>query len=277
MADYTLPVQHLAAFCRGKVGGNPAGVVFVDAWPADKAMRSLAASLAYSETAFAQIGDDVTTVRYFSPQTEVPFCGHATVALLAALGQRSGAGNYRLSTAAGPVNGVTASGADSQWSGGFVAPPASDEAATDTVLADALALFAIPASALDSTLGPRIVAAGAKHLQIGLNSREQLADMHYNLDRGQRFMQAHDFVTVNLLWRESANKIYSRNAFASGGVYEDPATGAAAAALGGYLAKRGEREPLEIWQGDDMNVPCQIDVAHTSGGIRVSGNVRNLV
>src|SRR6516165_9617013 len=67
-----------------------------------------------------------------------------------------------------------------------------------------------------------------------------------------------------------------RNPFASGGVYEDPATGAAAAALGGYL--RDIRWPhgntIEIVQGEDMGMRSRIraEISPVPGAsIRVSG------
>ena len=48
-------------------------------------MQRIAAEVGYSETAFAMRDGDRWRVRYFSPEAEVPFCGHATIALGAAL------------------------------------------------------------------------------------------------------------------------------------------------------------------------------------------------
>jgi PhzF family phenazine biosynthesis protein len=61
-----------------------------------------------------------------------------------------------------------------------------------------------------------------------------------------------------------------------GGVVEDPATGAAAAALGAYLRELGMVEPpatITIHQGDDIGRPSLLDVGIDPGsvGIRVSG------
>ena len=53
-------------------------------------MQALAAEIGYSETAFAFPIDDGWRVRYFSPESEVPFCGHATIALGAVLAQVNG-------------------------------------------------------------------------------------------------------------------------------------------------------------------------------------------
>ena len=68
---------------------------------------------------------------------------------------------------------------------------------------------------------------------------------------------------------------HSRNPFPVGGVIEDPATGAAAAALGGYLReKRLMQVPVKILirQGEAMGRPSRLEVEiPESGGIVVSG------
>ena len=73
----------------------------------------------------------------------------------------------------------------------------------------------------------------------------------------------------------------ARNAFASGGVFEDPATGAAAAAFAGYLRdldwSHGGR--VEIFLGDDMGMPSRItaEIGSPPGApIRISGTARRL-
>src|SRR5688500_1109515 len=89
-------VQRIAAFSDGDAGGNPAGVVIADTLPAAAEMQRVAAEVGFSETAFAAPIADGWRVRYFSPESEVPFCGHATIALGAALALRFGDGVYTL-------------------------------------------------------------------------------------------------------------------------------------------------------------------------------------
>ena len=72
----------IAAFSDGGRGGNPAGVAIADALPPDAGMPRIAADAGFSETAFAApLPGGGWRVRYFSPESEVPFCGHATLAL----------------------------------------------------------------------------------------------------------------------------------------------------------------------------------------------------
>ena len=74
-------VLKLAAFSQNGKGGNPAGVAFCDKMPGNEEMLKVAKEVGYSETAFLVKQADGWRVRYFAPELEVPFCGHATIAL----------------------------------------------------------------------------------------------------------------------------------------------------------------------------------------------------
>ena len=71
-------------------------------------------------------------------------------------------------------------------------------------------------------------------------------------------MAARDWTTIQLVWRERRRAFHARNPFPPGGVVEDPATGAAAAAFGAYLRELGLVDPpatVTIHQGDDLGRP----------------------
>src|SRR5688572_30183639 len=94
----------LSAFSTTVDGGNPAGVWVGDVLPAPEEMQRIAAEVGYSETAFvAPAAGSERVVRYFSPEAEVSFCGHATIATGVLLGELSGDGTYRLATSVGEV------------------------------------------------------------------------------------------------------------------------------------------------------------------------------
>jgi len=86
----------IAAFADGDSGGNPAGVHLAGGLPEPGEMQRIAAEVGFSETAFAAPAAQGWRVRYFSPEAEVPFCGHATIALGAALALRQGDGRFAL-------------------------------------------------------------------------------------------------------------------------------------------------------------------------------------
>ena len=82
-------ILRLTAFTDDPNGGNPAGVVLDATGLSEAEMLKIAADLGYSESAFAiQRPDGDYDVRYFSPEMEVPFCGHATIATAVRDGRR---------------------------------------------------------------------------------------------------------------------------------------------------------------------------------------------
>jgi predicted PhzF superfamily epimerase YddE/YHI9 len=91
----------------------------------------------------------------------------------------------------------------------------------------------------------------------------------------------HQLATVSLVHAETPTLFHARNPFAAGGVYEDAATGAAAAAWAGYLRDLGwpHGGRIVIIQGTDMGVPCRLRAEitpETGASIRVSGEVRRI-
>lgn len=191
-------LHRLSAFTTDPNGGNPAGVWVGDTLPEPNVMQRIAAEVGFSETAFVApaIGSD-RTVRYYSPEAEVSFCGHATIATGVVLGENGGDGTY------------------------------------------------------------------------------QLAKLNYDFETLKTLMLRDGLTTLQLVWRGSADLFHSRNPFPVGGVVEDPATGAAAAALGGYLrAAELITVPTTILirQGEAMGRPSRIVVdIPISGGIVVTG------
>ena len=134
---------------------------------------------------------------------------------------------------------------------------------------------------LEPRLPPAFIEAGARHLLVALRERSALAAMRYDFEAGACLMKGWGLATVSLVHAASPTLFQSRNPFAAGGVYEDPATGAAAAALAGYLRDLGwpHGGHIEIVQGEDMGVPCRLlaDIPPDAGSsIRVHGAVRFL-
>jgi PhzF family phenazine biosynthesis protein len=69
------------SFTTEAFSGNPAGVCISDTPLDEKQMQSIATELNLSETAFThQLPNGHWQLRWFTPTTEVPLCGHATLA-----------------------------------------------------------------------------------------------------------------------------------------------------------------------------------------------------
>ena len=271
-------IQKIAAFADGHSGGNPAGVVIADLHPDPGRMQRIAAEVGYSETAFAQPAGSAWQVRYFSPETEVPFCGHATIALGAALAREQGDGVFDLILNQAQITVEGMRDRDGM-SAALQSPPTRSEPISDVLTGEILELFGYSENDLDPDIPPARVHGGADHIALGLNSRAALAAMRYDLESGRQLMRREGLITIMLAWAENPRLFHSRNPFASGGVYEDPATGAATAAFAGYL--RDIDWPLQgsidVIQGEDMGMRsrlrAEIPTARGSS-IRVSGRTR---
>ena len=270
----TPAVLRYSAFTTDPSGGNPAGVVLDARGLPDDAMQRIAADVGYSETAFLlPRADGELDVRYFSPLAEVSFCGHATIAAMVAHARRQGPGDFVLPTQAGRVR-VTV---DAGFVATLTSVPPRVEALDAADLDSVLGTLRWQRDDLDPVLPPAVAYAGAWHPVIAVASRARLADLHYDFDALAALMASRDWTTINLVWREDAHTLHARNPFPPGGVVEDPATGAAAAALGAYLAGQDQLPDdrrFTIHQGHDLGCPSvlRVDVpVDVRDGVRVSG------
>ena len=271
-------VAHVAAFSDGDAGGNPAGVVLCDTLPSAEEMQAVAAEVGYSETVFSAREGDVWRTRYFAPEMEVPFCGHATIALGAVLALKQGDGVYKLRLNNTQIS-VEGRRDGDRLTAALQSPPTRSGPAGDEQVAAALELFGYGPDDLDPRLPPAQIHGGADHLALALRDRAALSAMRYDLATGQALMRKHGWVTISLIHAETDRLFHARNPFAAGGVYEDPATGAAAAALAGYLRDLGwpHEGSIEIVQGEDMGARSRLsaDITPEKGAsIRVSGAAR---
>lgn len=275
-------VLRYAAFPDGAAGGNPAGVV-LDAAGLDDATRpAVAAAAGYSETAFLESGrwDGEFRVRYFSPMAEVAFCGHATIAAAVALAERRGSGPLLFQTLAGAVE-VNTEESDAGWAATLTSVPTRTRPASDDELAAALAALRWSSADLDARYPVHVAYAGNDHLVLAVSDRSRLADLHYDYDMLAALMAERGWTTLQLVHSHTPLLFSARNPFPPGGVVEDPATGAAAAAFGGYLRALHLVDlpaRITLLQGADMGRPSRLLVHVTSEDdrVRVTGSARSI-
>lgn len=270
-------VLRYAAFTDHGEGGNPAGVV-LDARDLDEQqMQAIAAEVGYSETAFlvstATVGRFAT--RYFSALAEVPFCGHATVASAVALVERGMPDPLVFETKVADVV-VTVDHNPDGIMATLESTPTRSKEADPAVVGEALRALRWDEDALDPRYPPHVGFAGNEHLLLGLDSRERLAALDYDYGQLDRLMRREGWTTVHLFWAESSTVFYARDPFPPGGVVEDPATGAAAAAFGGYLRDLGlapTPSQVTLFQGQDMGRPSRllVGIDERTDSVRVSG------
>ena len=282
----TSGILQLLAFAAEPGGGNPAGVV-LDATSLDDAqMQRIAADLGHPETAFvtAREGDRVA-VRYFSPDDEVPFCGHATIATAVALAEIEGAGSYVFDTAAGAVDVVTERDAEGALVAGFtsVEPRVID---LEPEVADRLlGLMGLTRDDLDERMPLAQSFAGNLHPVVAVTAREVFDTFTFDPGAMRELLDERG-------WKGTAIVVHveggladglvaeARNLFPVGDITEDPATGSAAASLGAYLRDRvGVPAPFgfTVRQGRHIGRPSVLKVdVPASGGIVVRGGATPL-
>nr|QOV09111.1 putative isomerase YddE [uncultured Actinomycetes bacterium] len=272
-------ILRLAAFPLENAGGNPAGVVLDATNLSDSQMQALAKEVGFSETAFITTAlAERMRVRYFSPEMEVDFCGHATIATGVALGEINGPGEYIFETNTGDV-GVEVTKSDI----GYIAELSSTTAMVSqietTLLDELLEILHYNPSNLDPSHPVLIANAGNAHPIMILENPDTLQNLDYNFDALKALCRSHNWPTVQLLATESPGVWQSRNPFAFGGVYEDPATGSAAAAFGVYLRDLGFAKPGDtviIKQGFTMSQPSLLKVTIEATAIKVAGGAIHL-
>ena len=264
-----------AAFSTTAQGGNPAGIWVGEQWPAEPEMQRIAAEVAYPETVFIEpASGPERRVRYFSPQREIDFCGHATIAAGVLFGEQQGAGEYRFLTKAGEVP-VSVTKRDGRWQAALTSVEPRHEDATAELLHELLAALEWREEELDPAIPPARIFAGNWHVVLGALTPERLADLDYDYERLKSLMIADGLTTIQLVWREKPGLYHARDPFPVGGIVEDPATGSGAAAFGGYLrdAKLVDAPAsIVILQGESLGRPSRLEVRiPATGGIVVAG------
>jgi PhzF family phenazine biosynthesis protein len=239
-------VVHVDAFTDRPYTGNSAGVVLNADGLAEAEMNLLARELRHSETVFVlkpESHDHDVHLRYFTPLTEVPICGHATIAAhvarAAILGsplgestQRTGAGLQRveISATAGRYRVTLHQGRPK-----FKAPLGAP--LTDQILE----AFALRPEELLKKLPVQIVSTGHAKVIVPLAvTAERLDTLAPNLDALSALSSAID-CSGFFAFRMGDNDSYTEGRTFSPaiGIAEDPVTGNANGALGAYLVRHG--------------------------------------
>ena len=281
----TVPVLRYAAFtdpdlADASAGGNPAGIVLDASGLDDAEMQAIAAEVGYAETAFVTVpmvdGDPRRSrLRYFSPVAEVPFCGHATVATAVALAGRDGAGTLTFDTSVGAIT-IETLATDAGLTASFTSVEPAVRTIAPEVLGALLGLLGASAGSLHPDYPPRQAFAGNWHPVLVFAGLDEFDAFTFDPAAMRQLMDAQGWAgTVTTLALRGDAEFEARNLFPVGTLTEDPATGSAAASVGGYLRELGLVRPptrVVIHQGRHVGRPSLllVDVPVT-GGIVVSG------
>ncbi|WP_164969171.1 PhzF family phenazine biosynthesis protein [Candidatus Marinarcus aquaticus] len=273
-----MKVEKVSAFAYKNRGGNPAGVLILDEMLSEEQMLEIAKEVNYSETAFLLKQGNSFRIRYFSPETEIAFCGHATIASGFILGQKFGLGIYDLVLSDGKIQIEVNENNNKIFTSINSVKTYTYDIEKDYV-DSILDAFSFSKNDLNEKYPIKVSFSGINNLILFVKNKKTLQEMKYDFEKVKELMINKNIVTINILWKENENLFHSRNAFAYGGVYEDPATGSAAIALGEYLRNMGIKKSgeIEILQGFDMKQPSQLFVSFNeilNSSIKVSGACR---
>lgn len=269
-------VLRYSAFATSPGGGNPAGVVLDAAHLSTSDMQATAADIGYSETAFITHWEAACLrVRFFSPEGEVDFCGHATIATAAALAVRYGSQDYIFLTNIGQIS-VSGGENGETITGSFFIPDVGRRPLGEYDLDLLLDLLGWTREDLHPDFLPAVGSSGNLHPILVAGDLERLKKLDYDFAALQQLSRARDWITLQLIVPIAPGQWRSRNPFPWGGIVEDPATGSSAAAFLGYLrevALIADGESITIEQGVEMGQPSTLTALSKGNGAQITGPV----
>ena len=273
----TIDLHQVDSFTDVLFGGNPAGVVTDASELSDSEMASIAREMNLSETAFvlpATSDNADVRLRYFTPTTEVRFCGHATIGALFQLAKCNmyglgdpGTNNVRVETHVGVIE-MSVSNMHGTSRVGFTAPPvALDEYRLQgPAFADE---FGVPASLLDPD-ATILVDASLRNIFIPVASLQALGEQAFDFSRIRERFGFEDTVIFALFTKETvdpSHDLHVRGLAPNVGVDEDPVTGSMQAGLvlaakaNGYLAS--DQADVVTEQGHFIHRPGFASIHHS--------------
>ncbi|MDR4954509.1 PhzF family isomerase [Chryseobacterium sp. ES2] len=248
-------VYQIDSFTKEKFKGNPAGVVLNAENMTSEEMQLIARELNNSETAFVFTSDSQEenfdyNVRYFTPTTEVPSCGHATIAALYAKAQEEQLDSctIRIKTQIGilPIY-IERKNNDyliTMTQGSFELSPVFDVQATQKIV-QALG-FTI--DDLDEKCPVQIASTGHSKVMIGIKSNITLNQLTPDLSALAKLSKEIGCNGYFVFTFDTDEKDILTNGrmFAPAiGISEDPVTGNANGPLGGYLIQNKIKEAAD--------------------------------
>ena len=225
------PIFQIDAFTTRLFTGNPAAVMPMDSFLTDEILQAIAFENNLAETAFLVPEGGDYRLRWFTPTTEVPLCGHATLASAAVVMERLEPGRSRVvfHSASGPL---TVDRVDTKYVMDFPVH-LSKPVSTPPGLADALGV------------APMEVFADAFNYLALLESAQIVRTLAPDIAALARMDRDGVLVTAP---GDGAYDFVSRYFAPAKGIPEDPVTGGAHCMLAPYWAKRLGKTMFRAYQ-----------------------------
>ncbi|RXM53819.1 hypothetical protein BOQ64_01890 [Chryseobacterium sp. CH25] len=274
-------VYQIDSFTKEKFKGNPAGVVLNAEILTAEEMQLIARELNNSETAFVlkpnQNDNFDYHVRYFTPTTEVPICGHATIGALYAVAMENQLDSctININTQVGilPIN-ILKEENDYQITmtqGSFSLEPAFESSIKQKIV-DALGLKIWD---LNEKCPVQIASTEHSKVMIGINSRTLLNHLNPDFTALANLSETISCNGYFVFTFDSDDKdvlTYGRMFAPAIGIQEDPVTGNASGPLGGYLV---QNRIVETSDGTFEFIGRQGETINRIGQMKVEVTVKN--
>jgi len=260
-------VYQIDSFTKETFKGNPAGVVYNADGLSDEQMKKIARELNNSETAFIlppTVENAHGRIRYFTPTTEVPICGHATIAAMyvKALEEDLESSVFNMQTKAGVLPFEVIKKANDykiiMTQGKIEFSEPFDKDISNRIIK----AIGLTATDLDSKCPIQIVSTGHSKVLIGIRSKEtlnQLKPDYLKLIELSNEIHCNGYYVFVLGQQTDDILIHGRMFAPAVGINEDPVTGNANGPLGAYLIKHKlvnynkDMYQFKIQQGQAIN------------------------
>src|ERR1700722_13087804 len=247
------PIFQIDAFTNRRFAGNPAAVMPMSSFPADAVLQAIAAENNLAETAFLVPQGGDYHLRWFTPTTEVPLCGHATLASAAVVMERLEPQRRKVvfQSASGPL---TVNRTDAGYVMDFPARPA-EPVSTLPALAEALGG------------SPVEVCTNTRNYLALIDNAEVLRGLAPDMAAIARIERSGVIVTAP---GDNGFDFISRYFAPAIGVPEDPVTGAVHCMLTPYWAKRLNKTEFRAFQASRRGgeIICRL----TESGVELEGS-----
>jgi PhzF family phenazine biosynthesis protein len=294
-----IKVYHIDAFTQNPFEGNPAGVVPDASNLTLTQMQKIANELNLPESAFLLPPTDPKAdfrVRYFTPQEEINFCGHATIGSAWLLASEYGWAEkddhiiFETNVGLIPVHWDKHENRINMVTMTQVSPKVKEIELDKLEIAQ---LVGIPPDQLDERFPIKLANTGNWHLLVPIKTHQAVDAAKPKWDQLALLNKKYNISTTHLFTFDAKPgfDLYTRDFAPAIGIPEDPVTGAANGALAGYLVLEGivskeETHRLTIGQGDAIgrpgtlyvtSIPTESDIVIKVGGfahVTLEGTLR---
>lgn len=271
------------AFTHGDFGGNAAGVVIYDSL-SENIMQSIASELCFSETAFVKmISPEFFSIRYFTPNSEIELCGHATIAsfkVLLSVGLVEKNRTYKIKTLSGTLSVHLDKDLIFMEAGAPELNSVLEKYSIERLCAS-IEIYPSELGDISFNLKPQIVSTGLKDIILPVKSRVSLNRIKPDFKALTELSRNLGVVGIHAFTLDSTEfTAKCRNFAPLYGINEESATGTSNASLTYYLIKNDVIKDLNTTyvfsQGENMGMSSLIyaKIVENDGTIFVGGNVK---